>query len=1203
MKYKYLILFLLLPLVVSAFTVEIPAARFEDGRFISEMPTMLTPGEPALPYFPIQILLPMGQRVTDLEIIPVATTLFRDNVELKPNRQMQPISQAITLPAVAPSSLYNKDEFHPQKVYNNFGTQRISGYEILNINLYPYQYNPGSQEIRSFSSVEINLQTEFSQQLFSEQNLMLKNASDLQQALAKTVVNPAEMTSYRKQQVASSRNLADPENPFEMIVITDAERAEYLQEFVEWKNESGMTTGVFLTSDIYDNYEGVNNQQKIKNFITDAYQTYAATETNLEYVLLGGDDEIVPIRTVFIDTGYMADSAMPADLYYGCLDNDWDENGNGIYAEVEDNPDLLPEVTVGRFPAETALEFDNIFRKTKHYVEESTISNDIFYSMGENLNWDPVTWGGDYMDEVLEIVPEIEAGYHHFTRYQRENNYNSSLVRAAINDGLSAMNHMGHANETMVFGITSGTAHNLVNQEYGFAYTQGCYPAAFDEMTSQESEAVGENLVIANSGLYAFIGNTRYGWYSPGNTEGPSQPYDIEFFRAIYSDEIRELGKALDQSRVVMIGGALEDMYLRWVHYQLVLFGDPSVAVKQAVGGFPYLVPQEYSINDQLGDNDGQANPGETIELEIALENLAGWSDAEAVTASLEFSNPLINVQNEVLQFGAIAAGNVSETASFVIDLPQNIEYGSNPFNLTITAPVGEESIFQKTFQLDFSVSLYQANWPWHSEVALRANPIISKSATNNDKNILAVDSQGSINLLNFNAEAAAGFPLENELDLLNSTAFGDIDGDGENELVLNSRNGEIEAYTAAGELIFSYDSGVMQVLTPLIVDIDGDGENEIISYGLSGEILALTAAGTIKDNFPITIGEISFVEMAAADLNQDGAAEILVATSSGNLYVYQHDGELLAGFPYAATAAITSAPIVLDNQNIAFGTADNQLHLLQANGEIIFSKELSGEIASGLIAADFSDDATLELAGATKNGEIFIVDQAGEYWGNWPQQINKNISNSPLAADIDNDDSLELILFTNMNDLYCFASAGELLPFTPVPMNISGNSPASLEDLDNDGDFEFVSANSDGLFVIDCKLPKGDKIPWNTYRGNYQRTGYYGDNTILTASEDNEIATLPPARLHGNFPNPFNPTTTIAFSVQNDHDFVELEVFNIKGQSIKKLAAANFTAGRHNVVWSGQDRYNKQVASGIYLYKMSVNGKTIAAQKMLMLK
>jgi len=87
------------------------------------------------------------------------------------------------------------------------------------------------------------------------------------------------------------------------------------------------------------------------------------------------------------------------------------------------------------------------------------------------------------------------------------------------------------------------------------------------------------------------------------------------------------------------------------------------------------------------------------------------------------------------------------------------------------------------------------------------------------------------------------------------------------------------------------------------------------------------------------------------------------------------------------------------------------------------------------------------------------------------------------------------------------------------------------------------------------------------------------------------------------NYPNPFNPTTTISFSVAQTFSFVTLLVYNVKGQKIKTLISDQVSAGQHSIVWDGKDANNKQVSSGIYLYKLNVNGKTKAVRKCLLLK
>ena len=86
------------------------------------------------------------------------------------------------------------------------------------------------------------------------------------------------------------------------------------------------------------------------------------------------------------------------------------------------------------------------------------------------------------------------------------------------------------------------------------------------------------------------------------------------------------------------------------------------------------------------------------------------------------------------------------------------------------------------------------------------------------------------------------------------------------------------------------------------------------------------------------------------------------------------------------------------------------------------------------------------------------------------------------------------------------------------------------------------------------------------------------------------------------NYPNPFNPTTTIKFSLQNDSK-VELLVFNIKGQKIKTLTHNEFTKGNHSIIWYGEDEAGRLVSSGIYYYKLNVNGKSEAVKKCLLLK
>jgi hypothetical protein len=86
------------------------------------------------------------------------------------------------------------------------------------------------------------------------------------------------------------------------------------------------------------------------------------------------------------------------------------------------------------------------------------------------------------------------------------------------------------------------------------------------------------------------------------------------------------------------------------------------------------------------------------------------------------------------------------------------------------------------------------------------------------------------------------------------------------------------------------------------------------------------------------------------------------------------------------------------------------------------------------------------------------------------------------------------------------------------------------------------------------------------------------------------------------NFPNPFNPTTTISLTIQEESN-IELSLYNIKGQKIRSLLNNQITAGEHSIVWNGEDDSGKKVGSGVYLYKLHVNDKIELVKKCLLLK
>jgi hypothetical protein len=101
-------------------------------------------------------------------------------------------------------------------------------------------------------------------------------------------------------------------------------------------------------------------------------------------------------------------------------------------------------------------------------------------------------------------------------------------------------------------------------------------------------------------------------------------------------------------------------------------------------------------------------------------------------------------------------------------------------------------------------------------------------------------------------------------------------------------------------------------------------------------------------------------------------------------------------------------------------------------------------------------------------------------------------------------------------------------------------------------------------------------------------------------ADQENEIPGLV-TKLNYNYPNPFNPTTTISFDLAQPGK-VKLCVYNVKGQLVKTLINGQYIPGKHRIVWDGRDNSNRGVASGVYFYRLQTKGYT-QTRKMLMLK
>ncbi|MDD3578527.1 MAG: two-component regulator propeller domain-containing protein [Candidatus Cloacimonetes bacterium] len=103
-----------------------------------------------------------------------------------------------------------------------------------------------------------------------------------------------------------------------------------------------------------------------------------------------------------------------------------------------------------------------------------------------------------------------------------------------------------------------------------------------------------------------------------------------------------------------------------------------------------------------------------------------------------------------------------------------------------------------------------------------------------------------------------------------------------------------------------------------------------------------------------------------------------------------------------------------------------------------------------------------------------------------------------------------------------------------------------------------------------------------------------------IVSNEDPQVPPHSGIQL-SNYPNPFNPSTTITFSVPKD-GLVRIDIYNIKGQKVKELNNSEMLRGHHDIIWDGKDADQQNVCSGIYFVKLQSSG-AVSTRKIMLMK
>lgn len=543
---------------------------------------------PSLPVAGAQILLPMGAEVESIKIIASEKITIGSGYDIEPVLQSIPLSlDPSELPRpVQDQAIYSLQSQYPGVDYEEITTQEFRGYKILHVKLHPVQYVPATGELYAYSQLTVIVNCTENGTISELYRGFAGDAS----AVSSKVDNLETIASYASAPVRFDRS-------YQLLIITSSDFVAAFQPLKDYHDTTGMPTEIHTLDAI-----GTSTPDGIRNYI---FERYVAD--GIDYVIIGRDDDLIPAKDLYVEAwegSSYTEYSMPGDMYFGCLNGDYNADGDSYVGEPSDNVDLTAEVWVGRVHADNVTEVERFVSKTIQYLTAADPFLFDIQLVGEHLGFGGEgEYGAWSLEELIGgtsnhgyITVGFPTEFNFDELYDRDypgNDWPRSEIVARINAGRHAVNHYGHCSYGWALKMSTSSISELTNTDHCFIYSQGCMAGGFDG-----TDCFAEGITIkTDAGAFAAVMNARYGWGN-GSTDGPSHRFNREFWDAVFDTESEnkpQIGRANHDSKEDLIY-RIDESCMRWCTYELNLFGDPTVAFKMIASC------EDWGLEDSDGD-------------------------------------------------------------------------------------------------------------------------------------------------------------------------------------------------------------------------------------------------------------------------------------------------------------------------------------------------------------------------------------------------------------------------------------------------------------------------------------------------------------------------------------------------------------------------------------------------------------------------
>ena len=1163
--------------------------------FLKKEGITLEAGMPQVPVLARSLIIPatakMHLNITNSEYVELTLPVAPSKGNL--TRDIDPATIPYTF-----ADFYQSGESYPAEIAYLTEPFILRDYRGITVRFQPFIYYPATQTLRVYTKLNISVYAQ---------------GTDLTNAL----LNPK--TSYSRYFESTYQNMflnfsaakypsLDEEG--RILVIKHSMFDATIQPWVDWKRQLGFTV------DVVDVTQAGSTAANIKTYIQNQYDL----NNGLMFVQLVGDAPQIPTLTY---------SGGGSDPSYALL------AGNDNYYDI----------FVGRFSAQTVAELETQVARSIYYERDIAPGATWLEKAIGIASAEGGSGQGDMGESDITHMNNIRTDLLNYGYTTVDQIYDPGATAAqvsnSVNQGRGFINYCGHGADTywVTTNFNNNNANALTNDYMlplivsvacvnGNFVSQTCFAEAWMRSVNETTNAPAGAITFWGSTINQswappmrgqdevtdlLVGNLKYRvggllfngahkiievygsqgladartWTIFGDaslmvrTKNPqviTATFNPVLFLGMSSFAVQTIpgGRITLTNNGIIYGKGIADATGNCV-INLDIIPDLPMDMTLTISAFdyqtyiqtiqvlpssgPYLVVEETTFSDV---NDNIFTTGETVFLDMNLSNI-GSETATSVSVTLSTNDSYVTLLNPTLTIGDIANGTVSSAGTFQIQLSNSI-----PDEHTVNLHIFIATSDGETFENNCSFIAYAPAITW--------GPLqIDDSLGNNNGRIDA----GENVTITFN--------------------------------VTNS--GHCDAADISTTLIVN---GVSHLITPIISTIENLPVSQTgqmiynvtfssqIPMGTSVQLTAMTMFGEYLSVHTYTI--VVGIVMENFDF---GFSNFPWVFEGGNWTISpdSFNGSMAAKSPSINNNSSTSISIT---------------YQCPQAGEISFWKKVSSEPScdflkfyiNGILkfqwsgTDDFWSQVTYPVSPGTNVFKWEYVKNNGSYQGSdcaWLDDIifpstGEQIGIPVFVIDMEDINFGEVIVNTIVSQTVTICNCGT----ASMLGTIATESPFSLGE------------PSMPAYYLEYIIPVGESFTFNVNFQPLQNSVYTGTliinsddpnalvNTIplygtgQPVANDDPVAVLVTS-LKGCYPNPFNPTTTISFSIKEKAP-VELVIYNILGQKVRTLVNQPLEPGEHSIVWNGTDNKGRSVASGIYFYRMKA-GNYSETKKMVLKK